>query len=324
VLLLTRADVESLLDLDLLIDALGPAMVDLSRGRGSAPGRMAAVVAERDAFAACMAAYSPGARALAAKVVTVFPGNAGGPLPTHQAVIVVIDPETGTPAAVMDGTYITAMRTAAGSALATRVLADGGAEVVAVIGTGVQAHAHALLVPRVRPVREVRIAGRDEAAARSLAARLAGIVPGVRAAPTFEEAVRGADVVCETTHSPEPVLQGEWLRPGAHVTSVGYNPAGRQLDDDLVRRAAVVVESRAAALAPFPSGPNDLLEPLAAGMIDREEVAEIGEIIDGRPVPRGEVTLYKSVGVAAQDAVAASLVLDAARAAGAGLEVALA
>jgi ornithine cyclodeaminase len=264
-----------------------------------------------------MPCHVPSLGILAAKLVTLFPRNAGGPHPTHQAVIATFDPATGTPTAILDGTAITALRTGAGSALATRLLARTDAEVLAILGTGVQARSHARTVPLVRDFREVRVAGRDAAKAQELATELVARGLPARAASSFEEAVRGADVVCATTHPHEPVVRREWLRPGTHVTSVGWDPAGREVDDATVADARLVVESRAAALAPPPSGAADLTEPIAAGVIGPEHVhAEVGELVLGTKRGRaslGEITLYKSVGVAVQDAAAASLVLKAIR-----------
>ena len=327
-LVLSRTEVRDLLDLERLIEALAAAMADLSAGRASVPSRGAAVVGDRDAFLATMVSYSPTGQALAAKLMSVFPHNAGGPLPTHQGVICVFDPTSGEPVALMDATYITAMRTAGGSALATRLLARPDAAVMAVLGTGVQARAHARLVPRVRRLREVRVAGRDPAAARALAEELSGeLAARVLAVGTYAEALRGADIACATTHSIDPVIRREWLTPGVHVNSVGYNPAGRELDDATVIDAFVVVESRAAALAPFPSGANDLTQPLREGVIGANHVrAEIGELVagtrEGRRSPE-QITLYKSVGVAVQDAAAAALVLEAAEERGIGRTIRL-
>src|SRR4051794_2267351 len=137
VLLLSRADIERLLDLEALIDALGDAMANLSDGRASVPNRVAAVVPDRDGMLAAMPAYDPSNQALTTKLVSLFPGNAGTALPTHQAVILAFDPATGEPLALLDGTYITAMRTGAGSALSARLLARADASVLAIIGTGV-------------------------------------------------------------------------------------------------------------------------------------------------------------------------------------------
>jgi ornithine cyclodeaminase/alanine dehydrogenase-like protein (mu-crystallin family) len=325
-LILSRADVESLLDPDELLEALATAMVDLSKGRTSMPPRIASFVAEEGGLLATMPAYVPSAGILESKLVTVFPGNAAHGLHTHQAVIVAFDPSNGAPIALMDGTHITAARTAAGSALATRLLARRDAGVLAVLGTGVQARAHARAVTRVRNFAELRIAGRDPRKAAELAEELHGVVGEVRARHSYEMAVRGADVVCATTHSPEPVIQREWLMPGTHVNSVGLNQGGPEVDRATVLEAVVVVESRAAALAPFPAGAGELLGPVAEGLLAVGQVHEIGELLDGVRVGRTndeQVTLYKSVGVAAQDAAAAALVLAAARKRGRGHDVAL-
>lgn len=324
-LVLSEREVRSLLDPDALIEALATAMADLSAGRASVPPRVGVGIAERDAMLAAMPAFLPSASALETKLVSVFPHNAGTRLPTHQAAIVMFDPATGRPEAMLDGTSITEARTAAGSALSTRLLARTDAEVLAILGTGVQARAHAAAVPRVRPFVEVRVAGRDQARARALAEEVAAEVGvPVRAAASFEEATRGADVVCACTHSPDPVLRREWLDPGTHVTSVGFHPTGAEVDQATVADSLVVVESRSAALAPYPAGSYDLGQALRDGLIRTEDVAEIGELVAGtRPGRAGDeqLTLYRSVGVGVQDAAAAALVLARARAAGVGTEV---
>jgi len=310
-LVLSRQDVEALLDLDALVDALAEAFEDLSAGRASMPQRVAAFSGH--GLLGVMPAYLPSANLLETKLVTLFEGNAGTDLPTHQAAIAVFDPERGALTALMDGTYITATRTAAGSALSARLLAREDARVLAVCGTGVQARTHARAVARVRAIEEIRIAGRDRAKAAELAAEIGGI-----AADSFEDAARGADIVCATTHSPEPVVRAAWLAPGTHVTSVGVNPNGAELEDTLVADATVFVESRDAVLAPFPAGANDLrgLAP--------ERLTELGEVLSGAHPGRTDaqqITVYKSVGVAVMDAAAAALVLRAAAERGAGVEV---
>jgi alanine dehydrogenase len=318
VLILTRGDVEALLDTRELIDALATAMADLSAGRASVPNRVAALVPERDGLLAAMPGYVPSLGALVAKLVTLFPGNADGPLPTHQAVLGAFEPETGEPVALIDATAITELRTAAGSALSARLLARADARVLAIVGTGVQARAHARAVALVREIAELRIAGRSAAKAEALARELRDVGLPALAAGSVEQAVRGADVVCAATHALEPVIRRDWLSPGAHVTSVGYNPGGRELDEATVADALVVVESRATALAPPPAGANEL-----AGA---DVHAEIGELVagtrPGRTAP-DQITVYKSVGVAVQDAAAAALVLARARATGAGVRVEL-
>jgi ornithine cyclodeaminase len=316
VLVLSRADVERLLDLDLLREAVASAMADLSAGRASMPARIAALVSERDGFLAAMPAYLPSSGALTTKLVSLFPRNTDRP--THQAVIVVFDPANGTPMALMDGEAITAARTAAASALATDLLARRDARVLAVIGTGVQARAHLRAVPRVREFSDIRVAGHHHDKARALADEArAWVGASVRAVATYEEAETGADVVSAATHSPEPVVRREWLSRGAHVTSVGYNTAGREVDAATFRDSLLVVESRAAALANPPAGSNDIAMAIAEGAITPDHVhAELGELVSGaRPgrADAAQITLYKSVGVAVQDAAAAALVLEAAR-----------
>jgi alanine dehydrogenase len=327
-LVVSGPEVERLLDLDSLLDALATAMADLSSGKASVPERIAALVPERDGLLAAMPGYVPSTGALMSKLVSLFPGNAAQGVPTHQAVIVAFEPDTGTPAALLDGTSITALRTGAGSALSTRLLAREDASTLAILGTGVQARSHARAVSRVRGFAEVLVAGRDPAKARRLADELSGELGArVRALDSFEEAVRGADVVCATTHALEPVVRRPWVREGTHVTSVGYNPNGREIDDETVADALVCVESRHAVLAPVPAGSRDLVEPIERGVITGDHIhAEIGELVSGARPGRtspGQITLYKSVGVAAQDAAAASLVLAAARERGIGREVSL-
>jgi alanine dehydrogenase len=305
VIFLSEAEVRELLDLDELVDALAAAHRDLSAGDASMPPRIAAMVQERQGLLGVMPAYLPSA-GLACKLVTLFPQNIDRH--THQAVIVVFDPENGTPLAVMDGTYITATRTAAGSALATRLLAREDAEVLALLGTGVQARSHARALPRVRAFSEIRIAGRDRSRAEALAEEIG---PHAHAVNSYEEAIRGSDVVAATTHATEPIVRREWLSPGVHVNSVGLNPSGREVDGQTVADALLVVESRESALAPPPAGAPELV-----GVSPADVHAELGELVAGTKPGRSsqdEITLYKSVGVAVQDVAAAALVLAAAK-----------
>jgi alanine dehydrogenase len=325
-LILSRAEIRDLLDLDALIDELAVAMADLSAGRVSMPERIAAMVPEHDGLLAAMPGYVPSRAALIAKLVTLFPGNATTSVPTHQAVIVAFDPHTGSPTALLDGSEITAVRTGAASALSVRLLARERASVLAILGTGVQARSHIHAVVRVRPITVVRIAGRDPEKAKTLAAELtAELCLPVDAVDSYREAVANADIVCATTHAVEPVVRRQSIAPGTHITSVGHNPAGRELDDETLVDSLVCVESRRAALAPPPAGSNDLVQPISAGKIGPDHIhAELGELVSGTKPGRtaeDQITLYKSAGVAVQDAAAAMLVLRAAREAGAGVEV---
>ena len=269
-LVLTRAQVGALLEMDALIDAVGVAMCELSAGRAQAPPRIAVRIAEQDGIVAAMPGFVPAAGALTTKLVSMFPRNAGTERPTHQALIIAFDSSTGQPIALLDGELITAARTAAAAALSARLLARADATELAVLGTGVQARAHVDAVRRVRPIRRVRVAGRDRAKAAALAAGFDGL-DGVEvtAAESFESAVAGADIVCATTHSGQPLLRRAWLAPGAHVTSIGFNPAGGEVDDDTFLDALLCVETREIALTPFPVGPPELTRLIAEGRLRR-------------------------------------------------------
>lgn len=323
-LFLARADVEALLDVDRLIDRLEAAFRDVSAGRASMPPRIASFVADRDALLGVMPAFVPGLGVLEAKLVSVFPHNEDRP--THQAVIVCFDPTNGSPTALLDAEYITAVRTAAASAVATRLLARDDSRVMTIVGTGVQARSHARMIARVLSLDQILITGRDAASAARLADELRDLDTEVAGVESQESAVRAADIVCTTTHSPEPVIEKGWLRKGAHVNSVGVNPAGGEIDPATVSEARLFAESRAAVLAPSPAGARELIDAVAAGTLDERGVTELGEVLEGTAAGRTsetELTLYKSVGIAAEDAAAAALVLEAAAATGRGTEVEL-
>ena len=300
---LGREEVASLLDPSALVDAVATALADLSAGSASVPLRIAAFTPL--GLLGAMVGYVPSLDVLAAKLVAVFPQNTA--MPTHQALVAVFDPRSGAPVAILDGEEITAQRTAAASALATRLLAREDAEVLAIVGTGVQAASHARYLVSTWKFRAVVVAGRNPAKAARLAAEIGGRAAGI------DEAVRSADVICAATHAAEPVIRMEWLRPGTHLNSIGLNPQGRELDG--IADALVAVESRASAFAAPPAGANELrgLAPARA--------VELGELLSGTRVgrtSREQITVYKSVGVAAEDAAAAALVVRRARERGIG------
>ncbi len=315
VLVLSREEVLSLLSVDRLIDALGEGLVALSAGAVSAPPRVGAY-APADGLLAVMPGAVASLGLLGTKVVSVFPHNESRGLPSHQAVILMFDVDTGTPLAMMDGTAITAMRTAATSALAARVLSRPDASVLAIIGAGVQGGAHLDALPRVRSIREIRVASRTFAHAQALAARDARCV----ALQSFEDAVRGADIVCCCTDSGTPVLARSWLAEGAHVSSVGGSPLlGPELDAATIEAGSVFVESPVAC-SPPPAGTHELKGR------SPESVVELGEVLSGaRPgrTSASQLTVWKSMGHAVEDLVAARLVLDAARTSGVGVRVSL-
>jgi alanine dehydrogenase len=302
VLCLDAVQVESLLEAESLFAALAEAFKALSSCDVSVPARISAEVPDTG-FLAAMPGYVPG-MGIAVKLVSVFPRNHDRGLPSHQALIALFDPDTGTPLCVMDGTYITAFRTAAAAALTAKLLAREDATVLTIIGAGVQGAAHLRLLPQIRQFSAITVASRNHEHAQRLAAEQSG----ARAVESFEEAVRGADVVCLCTHSGQPVVLAEWLKPGAHVTSVGYSPPEGELDPEVARRESLFVEGRI-AFNPPPAGCGEL-----AG-IDPDTATEIGELLLGlRPGRRSEdeITVYKSMGHAVEDAAAASIVYRAA------------
>jgi alanine dehydrogenase len=286
---LDEEKVRSLLRMEELVPAMASALRDLSAGKVVQPLRQVLPINEHQGFFGVMPAYGG---ALGAKLVTFFPNNEG--LPTHHAVIVLFRPETGEPLVTMDGRLITEMRTAAVSAVATELLARRDAGVLAILGSGVQARSHLEALRIVRRFREVRVWSPRHAAefARE---------HGVTASGSAEEAVRGADVIVVATAATAPILKGEWLSPGAHINAVGATrPNWRELDDEVLVRAKLFVESREAA-------GKESGDVIAA----RSVFAELGEVIAGSKSGResdDEITLYKSVGVAVEDIAAADLV----------------
>ena len=312
VLFLSQEEVTGLLDAGGLLDALDEAFRLVAAGRVSAPPRQAARAPAGMVLA--MPGFVPG-YGLAAKQVAVFPENHERGLPSHLAVITLFDEETGAPLAGMDGERITAARTGGASAVSVRLLARPDARVLAIVGSGVQAAAHVEAVSRVRDIAEVRIASRTVAHASALAAS----DPRARAVDSFEEAVRGADIVCCCTHSDRPVVSFAWLAPGAHVTSVGFNGAGSELDRETVTGGHLFIES-VDAFAPPPAGCVELQG------LSREAATELGAALAGDAPGRqraDEITVYKSTGHASQDVVAARLVYERALERGLGRQVAL-
>ncbi|HSP44425.1 MAG TPA: ornithine cyclodeaminase family protein [Chthoniobacterales bacterium] len=283
--------VRRLLPIDGLITAMRRVLAEFSAGNWTQPLR--GVLTQHGGFFGVMPASGD---SMGIKMVTFYPGNAGTELPTHMAVIALFDPKTGEPLALMDGRYITEMRTAAVSAVATDALAAPGAEVLALLGAGVQAQAHLELLPRVRRFKEIRVWNHHSEKAERFAERH-GIV-----AMDLEEAVRGADVVVTATSTREPVLKGDWLKPGAHVNAVGASrPDWRELDDDAMRNV-VIVDS-------YEGARNEAGDVILSGVTP---YAELGQIINGsKRVERGVTTIFKSLGMAVEDVAAAHLVYEA-------------
>jgi len=303
VMMLSATVVEQLLDADLLLEALAEGFRALSRGDVVAPARNEIQVPNAGSVL-LMPAWQPSAN-ITVKLVSIFHGNEQVNLPSHQALICLFDAATGTPVAVMDGGALTAIRTAAAAALSTRLLARPQAEILTIVGAGVQGAAHLRLVSRVHDFREIRIVSRTLAHAQTLA----GQHPHAHAWSSLEEATRGADVICLCTSSSQPLIQWNWLSGGAHVTSVGYMPPGGELDHAIAEQGHLFVETRQ-AFAPPPAGSSELTG------LDPDAASELGEVLLGtRPgrLSEHEVTVYKSMGHAMEDLVSANLVYQRAR-----------
>jgi alanine dehydrogenase len=284
------------LDLDELRKAMAAAVADFSAGRSDQPVRTTLAVPGTDGLLALMPART--ASALGTKLVTLFPNNVNRP--THHAVVLLFDPQTGEQLASLEGGSITELRTAAVSAVATDLLARPDAAVLALLGSGVQAASHLDALKRVRSFTDVRVWSPRRAA------DFAAAHDGVRAAESSEEAVRGADVVVTVTMAREPVLRGAWLARGAFVVAVGApRPDWRELDDELLERARLIVDSRAAAVVES----GDIRRALElGGLID----AELGEVVEGTAVgrsPDDDLVLFKSLGMAVEDVATAELIL---------------
>jgi ornithine cyclodeaminase/alanine dehydrogenase-like protein (mu-crystallin family) len=314
---LGEADVRALLSLPELIGAMERALAAFSAGQVDQPVRTAIEVGDRTFFAS-MPAFDGGNGILGAKLVTVFPGNAARGLHTHLAAISLFDANTGELKAVMDGRYVTELRTAAASAVSVRHLASADAKTLAILGSGVQARSHLAALRLDREFREIRAWSPTEAHLREFAQA------PVWAAASAEEAVRGADVIVVATSAVTPAIANEWVSDGAHVIAIGAcRPSQRELDPAFVARAALFTDSRAAVVKES----GDVIQCVREGRFGEEHVrAEIGEVVNGSKLGRRspeEVTLYKSLGLAIEDLTAAELVYRRACEAGRGITVEL-
>lgn len=330
-LVLTGAHVRACVDMATAIDLMEEAFAALSDGRAVVPVRTSlqipgGVTLVMPGSLRGNEEDGPGAGASAgAKIVSVVEANARRGLPAVHAAVVLVDPVTGVPSALMDGTVLTALRTGAASGLATRRLAREEASVLAVFGAGAQARTQIEAVQTVRTLRDIRIVSRGGTSARRLAAELEGQDRTVvRAMDDHREALRGADIVVTATTSATPVFSGDLVEAGAHVNAVGaYTLEMREVDGTLVARSTVVVDSREAARAEA----GDLAGAVRDGSVGADPVAaELGDILLGRHPGRrsaDEITLFESLGSAAQDMVVAARVLEVARARGMGTTVEL-
>jgi ornithine cyclodeaminase/alanine dehydrogenase-like protein (mu-crystallin family) len=292
-------EVRSHLRMPDLIEAMQQALIEFSAGRVQQPVRTVLKYGENSLFG-LMPSYVPALPALGAKLVTVCAANAARGLGTHQAVIVMLDPETGIAQAILDGRYITEARTAAVSAVSARLLAREDARILGILGSGVQARSHYEALTLVRQFTEVRAWSPNSTRLRQFTSET-----GAQAMPSAAAVVRGADVVVAATASPTPVVQNEWVKDGAHVIAVGACiPSQRELDPALVHRARLVVDSRAAALKEA----GDVVIGIADGLWTANHIAaELGEL--PKRQNDHEITVFKSLGLAVEDIFAAHLVM---------------
>ncbi len=323
--ILNQSEVAALLPMGECIPLMEEALASLSRGEVVLPLRPVMRIPDtRDVFA-MMPAYSAALPVFGVKMITVFPGNHGSALDSHQGAVLLFDGKTGTLAAMLDASSITAVRTAAVTAVATKLLAREDASTLALLGSGVQARTHLEAISLVRPLAAVRVFSLSWKHAKAFAAwagKALGIAVEVCESP--EHAVQGSDIVCTVTSSREPVFFGQWLEPGMHVNAVGASqPDARELDSDAVARARLFADRRESLIHES----ADYLVPMREGKISEQDiVAEIGEIIIGKARGRerdDEITLFKSLGLAVEDLAAAAYVYEKAMRDHVGTEVAL-
>ncbi len=323
--ILSSADVRRALPMRQAIEAMKGAFAQLSAGQTEVPLRTALDVPRHNGVTLFMPAYLPADDRMAVKIVSVFNDNPTHGLPLIHALVVVVDATTGEPAAVMDGTYLTALRTGAASGAATDLLARQDAHTATIFGAGVQGRTQLEAVCAVRPIREAWVYDVEPERAAVFAAEMGRRLSlPVRVADMPSEAMERADIVCTATTSSSPVFDDADVRPGTHINGVGaYTPQMQEIPVETVLRAKVVIDHREASLAEA----GDLLIPLRQGRMTEDHIhAELGEIAAGLKPGRTsseEITLFKSVGVAVQDVAAAGAVLETARRMGLGTEVAL-
>ncbi|MGQ9598704.1 MAG: ornithine cyclodeaminase family protein [Anaerolineae bacterium] len=324
--ILSSSDVRQAVTMAEAIQAVKEAYIQLSAGQAVVPLRTPVPVEKRNGVTLFMPAYLAQSDALGAKIVSVFPGNLARGLPLIHALVIVVDAETGCPIAIMDGTYLTALRTGAASGVATDLLARPEASVVAIFGAGAQARTQLEAVCTVRDIRQVWVydvvADSVTAYVKEMKQRGRPIPSEIHIASSPAQAVREADIICTATTSRTPVFDNADLKPGVHINGIGsYTPEMQEVPAETVARARVVLDSRLASLAEA----GDLIIPLQKGLIQEKDIhGEIGEVAAGKIPGRQsaeEITFFKSVGVAVQDVAVATLILRRATDLGLGVLV---
>ena len=314
-LVISQAEVADLLSMDDCIGLMRDAFEALAKGDVVLPLRSVMKLPDSRGVLAMMPGHVADPETIAAKVITFFPGNLGTPYDAHQGAVLLFDPEHGRLVGLLDASEITAIRTAAATAVATDLLARPDAGKLAILGSGVQAHKHLDAMRAVRTIRRVRVWSRTPEHAQTFARRQSQrLMIQIDVAETAEEALRGADIVCTTTTARDPVVLGDWISEGTHINAVGScSPTTRELDTATVVKSRLFVDWRESTL----NEAGDFLIPKQEGAIDDSHiVGEIGEVlldkIDGRNTD-SEITLFKSLGIAIQDAVVAHHVHQKAR-----------
>lgn len=316
VLIVGHHEVAELLPMNACIEVMAQVFETLHRDDAILPLRQVVWQPDRSGAVAVMPSYVGAPRAFGAKVITVFPGNAATPYESHQGAVLLFEAEHGRLLAMIDASSVTAIRTAAVSALATRLMARPEAGDLAILGTGTQAVMHLEAMRCVRPLRRVRVWGRNPDGARRFAER-EGARHGlaVEVAGSVPEAVAGAEIICTTTGATAPILQGEWLAPGAHINAIGAAVQGfRELDADAVMRSRLIVDRRESAL----NEADEVRLPLREGLITEEHIrGDLGEVAAGTVAGRtssAEVTLFKSLGLSVEDVASAHYIYQQASA----------
>ena len=323
VLIANQPEVTQLLPMAECIDVMVDTLKALAAGQALLPLRTMMVLPGGDNLMGLMPSYLANIQSLGVKVIAAFPSNFGSEYDTHQGVVILFDAKYGLLRAILDGTSITAIRTAAVSGVATRLLAREDAGDLALIGAGTQAHTHLEAMKCVRKLRRVRVYSLPLDGAHAFAERESkrhAILVEVK--ETARQAVEGADIICTTSTAREPVLNGEWVAPGTHINAVGaFTPTTRELDSQTVAQARLYVDRRESTLHEA----GEFLIPKAEGLFgDEHIVGELGEVLVGNVTGRRsptEITLFKSLGIAIEDLAAAHHVLLKARQSGLGLWV---
>jgi ornithine cyclodeaminase len=312
VLIANQHEVTQLLPMSECIEVISDALKMLAGGDGILPLRTMLVLPDGQNLMGLMPSYMGGFQSVGVKVIAAFPSNYGSEYDTHQGVVILFDTEHGLLRAILDATSITAIRTAAASGVATRLLSREDAGDLAIIGAGTQAHTHLQAMLSVRKIRRVRVYSLPLEGAYEFAEREGkrhGVEVEVK--ETAKEAVEGADIICTTTTAKEPVVAGAWIAPGAHLNAVGaFTPTSRELDSALVAKSRLYVDRRESTL----NEAGEFLIPKSEGLIDDNHiVAELGEVLLGKAPARQsfhEITLFKSLGIAIEDLAAAHYVLQ--------------